>query len=164
MINNKWWKCTQFVFCLRLCVEPLWPYFMVPSSGYDSLICNFFSKYALLWWCALCAWAWCLLKYIIEGQHSSKGIMQVRDPGYSMCGKRMWELDFQNNMLILYTLQTSIFLCLCFYFEILEPKQWCSGRDSLYRTDIWQVCIDNTKVAGWSSICGGVSSRHKQHF
>lgn len=30
-----------------------------------------------------CVWAWCFLKYIIEGEHSSKGMMQVRDPGYS---------------------------------------------------------------------------------
>ncbi len=53
-----------------------------------------------------------------------KSMVLIGDPSHSMCGKKMWELDFYINMLT-YTHYSDLwgrFLSLGFYFEILEPK------------------------------------------
>lgn len=96
-------------------------------------------------WCVLwamhayCYRAWCRFEVL----------------SHSLCGKTMWEQDFHSDMLV-YTLQwlLGLLLCLCFHFEISEPKLWCRQKE-------WLVdCEDKTKATEPRSACGGIS-RHQ---
>lgn len=52
---------------------------------------------------------------------------------HSICRKRVWERECHNNMLTLthHSDFWSRVLCLCCFCEILEPKLWLRGRQSL---------------------------------
>lgn len=85
--------------------------------------------------------------------------MQLRDPGGSVWGEIIWELDLHNYVFLLYLHYCAFRGCFfwSFYFETLEPKLWWRSRDT--DDTINTVCTapgqqDRTRVVGASADTG----------